>query len=180
MVALDKALKLKKSYCSFVPSALWRERSTIQWPLLASSKVCGKIRSGSAFGPTWIQWIVCFLSTASRNVSGKEGPHDELFFVTIQNEPATVAGSETFSPFFNADIRTPLFSADVLKKCALIALHLIAEEGRGGEDGCHAPGLGDEWKMGCPKSPMWESEGELLSEDESVSSCGSRSHLGRA
>ena len=28
-------------------------------------------------------------------------------------EPATVLGSETFSPFFNADIRTPLFSADV-------------------------------------------------------------------
>ena len=45
-------------------------------------------------------------------------------------EPATVPGSETFSPFFNADIRTPLFSADVLKKCALIAFHLIAEEGK--------------------------------------------------
>ena len=35
---------------------------------------------------------------------------------------------ETFSPFINADIRTPFFSADVLKKCAFIALHLIAEE----------------------------------------------------
>ena len=29
-------------------------------------------------------------------------------------------------------------------------------------------------KMGCPKSPMWESEGEAWSEDESVSSSGSR------
>ena len=28
--------------------------------------------------------------------------------------------------------------------------------------------------MGCPKSPMWESEGESWSEDESVSSSGSR------
>ena len=28
--------------------------------------------------------------------------------------------------------------------------------------------------MDCPKSPMWESEGEALSEDESVSACGSR------
>ena len=54
----------------------------------------------------------------------------------------------------------------VLKKCALVALHFIAEEGRGGEDGCHAPGL-EEWKVGCPKSPMWESEGEAWSEDES-------------
>ena len=39
-----------------------------------------------------------------------------------------------------------LFSADVLKKCALLALHVIAQEGRDG-DGCHVPGLGDEWKM---------------------------------
>ena len=76
-------------------------------------------------------------------------------------------GSETFSPFFNDDIRTPLFSADVLKKCALIALHVIAEGGRDG-DGCHVPGLWDEWKMGCPKISMWESEGEAWSEDESV------------
>ena len=72
------------------------------------------------------------------------GPHGELFFFLIQKEPATVPGSETFSPFFNADIRTRLFSADVLKKCALVALHVIVE-GRGGEDGCHTPDLGDEW-----------------------------------
>ena len=50
---------------------------------------------------------------------------------------------ETVSPFFDADIRTRLFSADILKKCALVALHLIAE-GRGREDGCHAPDLGNE------------------------------------
>ena len=79
---------------------------------------------------------------------------------------------ETFSPIFKADISTSPFSA-VLKKCALIALHLIAEERRKGE-GCHVPGLVDEWEMGCPKSPMWESEGEAWLEDESVSSSGSR------
>ena len=61
-----------------------------------------------------------------------------------------------------------------LKKCALIALHVIAEEGRDGEHGRHAPDLKDEWKVGCPKSPMWESEGEAWSENESVSSSGSR------
>ena len=54
--------------------------------------------------------------------------------------------------------------------CALVALRFIAEEGRDGEDGCRSPGLGNEWKMGCPK----ESEGEAWSEDESVSSSGSR------
>ena len=82
---------------------------------------------------------------------GKYGPHGELFFLLIQKEPATVPVGETFSLFFNADIRTPLFSADVLKKCALIALHLIAEEGRDA-DGCHVRGLGDEWTLGCPKA----------------------------
>ena len=46
------------------------------------------------------------------------------------------------------------------------------EEGRDG-DGFQVPGLGDEWKMGCPKGPMWESEGEAWSEDEDVSSGGS-------
>ena len=33
---------------------------------------------------------------------------------------------------------------------------------------------GDERKMGCPKSPTWESEGEIWSKDETVSSSGSR------
>ena len=72
-------------------------------------------------------------------------------------------GRETVNPFLNADIRTPLFSADVLKKCALLAFHLMAEEGRGA-DGCNAPGLEEEWRMnGFPKSPTWESEGEAWS-----------------
>ena len=68
---------------------------------------------------------VC-LRTASMewNVPGKFGPHGELFLFLIQKELATVAGSENFSPFFNADIRTLFFSAGVLKKCALIAFAL--------------------------------------------------------
>ena len=37
-----------------------------------------------------------------------------------------------------------LTSAAFLKKCALVALDVIAEEGRDG-----VPGLGDEWKMAC-------------------------------
>ena len=92
----------------------------------------------------------------------------------LQMEPAAMPGGETFSPFFAVDIRTSLFSADVLEKCALVALQVIAEEGRDEEVGRHAPDLKDEWKVGCPKSPMWESEGEAWSEDERVSSSGSR------
>ena len=60
----------------------------------------------------------------------------------------------------------------------LPSLHSIAEEGRDGEDGCHGCDLGDEWELGCPKSPMTESEGEAWSEDKSVSSSDSReSHV---
>ena len=60
------------------------------------------------------------------------------------------------------------------RSVALIAIHFMAEGGGDGEDGCRAPGLGYEWKMGCPKSPIWESEGEARSEDESASSSCSR------
>ena len=103
---------------------------------------------------------------------GKYGPHGEFFFFLIQSRQRCRAVRHS-ALFFDADIRTLLCSADVLEQCALLALRTIAEEGRDG-DGCHGPGLGDEWNMGCPKSPMWQSEGEAWSEDESVSSSGSR------
>ena len=106
------------------------------------------------------------------NVPGKYGMHGELFFFLIQKEPAIAPNSETFGPFISPGIRTLLFSADVLKKCELIALHVIAEEGREG-DGFQVPELGEEWQMGCQNSPMWESEGEAWLDDERVSSSGS-------
>ena len=87
--------------------------------------------------------MVCVsLRTASTkwNVPGKYQPHGELFFFLIQKEPATMPGRETCSPLFNAYIRTSSFSADVLKKCALMALHLIAQEGKDSESGCRFPG----------------------------------------
>ena len=86
---------------------------------------------------------VC-LQTASMhwNVPGQYGPHGELSFFLIQKEPATMPGSETFSPFFAAEFRSFFFSADLLKKCALVALHLIAEEGKDSESGCRIPEFG--------------------------------------
>ena len=50
---------------------------------------------------------VC-LRTASMewNAPGKWGPQGELFFFLIQKEPSTVLDSQTFSPFFKADVRT--------------------------------------------------------------------------
>ena len=50
-------------------------------------------------------------------------------FFLIQ-KPAAMPGSEPFSAFFAADIRAPFFSADVLKKCALVGMHVMAAEGR--------------------------------------------------
>ena len=50
----------------------------------------------------------------------------------------------------------------------------MAEEGRGGETGCQTRDFGDMRRFGCPKSPMWDSEGEAWSENESVSSSDSR------
>ena len=65
------------------------------------------------------------------------------------------------------------FPIDIPKKCALLAWHMIAEEGRDG-DGSQVLGLGDDCKMGSPKSPMWESEGEAWLEEEDASSSTSR------
>ena len=95
-----------------------------------------------------------------------------IFFFLIQKEPPIAPNSETLSPFINPGIRLPCSSADVLQNCALIALRVMAEEGRDG-GGFQVPELGEEWKMGCPKSPKWESEGEAWWEDESMSSTAS-------
>ena len=106
-----------------------------------------------------------FLRSASTewNVPRECGAHGELFCFLIQK----------FSPFFNADIRTSL-SLLMSSRSALVALHVVAEEGRDGEVGCRAPGLGTNGRIGYPKSPMWEYEGEVWSKDETVSSSGSR------
>ena len=109
-----------------------RPRARISASFFRRKRRSPRSRSGRAFGPTWISWIVCVcLRTASVewNVPGKYGPHGELFFFFIQKELATMPGNGTLSPFLATEIRTQYFSADVLKKCARIALHFIAEEG---------------------------------------------------
>ena len=141
IVALDKALKC-------VENSYWRS-----WPGCFVEGVFAMAGVGVLQSlwekPMWEGVWPCLdpmdsvcLRTASMawNVPGKYGPHGDLFFFLIRNEPASTPGSETFSTFFNADIRTLLFSPDVLKKCALIALYVIEEQGRDG-DGCHVSGL---------------------------------------
>ena len=87
-------------------------------------KFVGTADLGRACGPYLDPMDSVCLRTASVQwkVPGKYGPHGELCFFPIQKELATMPGSETFCPFLNADIHSSLCSADVLKKCALIAL----------------------------------------------------------
>ena len=110
---------------SFVgPRTLWRQRSAMVGAGFLQSLWEKPIWAG-----VWPYLdpmdSVCFRTASMEwNVPGKYGPHGESFFFLIQKEP----GSDTLSPFINADIRTPLFPTDVLKKCVLLALHLIAEK----------------------------------------------------
>ena len=86
-------------------------------------KFAGKADLGGRLAVLGSQWIVrVCLRTASMvwDVPGKYGPHDELSFFLIQKEPATMPGSETFSPFFNADIRSP-FSLLVSSRSARLS-----------------------------------------------------------
>ena len=47
--------------------------------------------------------------------------------------------------------------ASTLKVCALIDLHCLAADYEMGSSGSQSPDLGDMWKYGCPKSPIWSS-----------------------
>ena len=80
-------------------------------------------------------------------MSGKYGPRGELCFFLLP--------------------QCPFCSADVLKKCALVALH-FKNRGRRKRrrDGCHAPDLEDDWTLGFRKSPAWASKREAWSEDK--------------
>ena len=113
----------------------------------------GFLRSLLGTRPHWDPMDSVWLRTASMewNVQGKYGPHGELFLFLIQKEQAIAPSNEIFSPFINPGIRFSCFFADVRKKCALIALHEVAQEAMGG-DGFQVPELGEEWKMGCQNS----------------------------
>ena len=59
IVALDKALKnVENSYWRVLLALEPCGGSDRQWPVWSSFKICGRSRSGRAFGPSWIRWIV--------------------------------------------------------------------------------------------------------------------------
>ena len=85
--------------------------SGLQWLAQASSNFCGSSLSGRAFGRTWTRGIVCVHAQHpwSGMYQGSTGRMASSFFFLVQKEAVTMLGSETFSPFFTADIRTSLF-----------------------------------------------------------------------
>ena len=137
IVVLDKALNCVESSCWVCSSAENTVVGVISNGLCRlPPKFVGKADLGGRLAPL-----------AS---DGQCAPYGELFFFLIKKELETMPGSETFGPFFAADIHTPFFSGDVLKKCAPIATHLIAEEGRGGESGCRTPDFGGHVEIRLP------------------------------
>ena len=57
----------------------------------------------------------------------------------------------------NEVLRNPWVSAETLKACALINLHLLAADYEVGSSGSPFPDLGDMWKCGCSRSKIWSS-----------------------
>ena len=77
-------------------------------------------------------WDVVRLRTSSSswNVLVKCGPHSELFFFSVRKEPVALTKAVPFKPFV---------SAQTLKACALIGLHLLAAEDEAGSIGGQFP-----------------------------------------
>ena len=105
------------------------------------------------------------LRTASTpwNVPGKYGPHDELFFFLLTKEAVVLSESIEFGP---------CISTKMEKACALIGLHMMAEEISLRSDSATSPDLGDMWRYGCPKGPVWSSNGVEWAGSEGMSSFG--------
>ena len=80
------------------------------------------------------------------NAPGKYGPYGELFFFLLKKEPMVVIEM--------VHVGTSI-SAETIKACTLVGLHMMAEEVVMRLDNDFPPDLGDEWRHGCPRSPVW-------------------------
>ena len=95
-----------------------------QWPVAETLRHGAKDvekRFGEGFGRIWIRGTACVLRTASThwNVPGKYGPHGGHFFFLLKEEPMVLSELVEFGPWF---------SAETVKACALIGLHMMPEE----------------------------------------------------
>ena len=98
-------------------------------------------------------WDSVRLRTASThwNVSGKYGPHGELFFFfLLKKEPTVISELVEFGP---------CVSAETVIACASIGVHMMAEENALWLGSDLSPDIGEFWRNGCTKSPEWISSG---------------------
>ena len=97
--------------------------------------------------PCLDSWDSVRLRTASThwNVPRKYGPHGELFFFLLKKEPIVLSELVEIGP---------CISAATVKACALISLHMMAEENAFRSDSDFSPDLGDTWRYGCPKKAL--------------------------
>ena len=132
------------------------QKAKALWTMMAAKDVREKNTSihcmkRTSWGETRQQGLKMFLVLCggeSSTMAGVGGRSDQLGFNGMEcAREVRVAWRAHFLHYSEGAGRTSLFSADILKKCALVALHLIAEEGGDGEDGCHAPGLETSGKL---------------------------------
>ena len=94
--------------------------------------------------------------------------HEKTFQGSMGRMASSLSSSKRRSP--NEGLPNPFVSAETLKACALIGLHLLAAEGEYGLSGSQSRDLGDMWRYGCPKSPDWDGNVESWTESEGTSS----------
>ena len=64
----------------------------------------------------------------------------------------------------------PCVTAEALKACALIGLHMVAEEATSSSLNGFSPELGDTWRYGDPSNPLWKGDVGRWTESECTSS----------
>ena len=85
----------------------------------------------------------------------------------------------------NEVLSNPCVSADTLKACALIGLHLLAADFEMGSSGSQSPDFGDMWTCGRPTSLIWSSlcSASVTSGDDEVyghnNECGAIEVIGQ-
>ena len=84
--------------------------------------------------------------------------HGELLFFLLKKQLMDLSELVEFGP---------CVSAERVKACALIGLHVMAEENFLRSDSGSSPDLGETWRYGCPKSLVWSSNEWTESEDAS-------------
>ena len=116
------------------------------WPrrLWHGAKDVERAFVGKGFRPVLIRGTVCVCTQHPRigNVPGKYGRHGELFFFLLMKEPTVIFELVEFGP---------CFSAETVKTCALIGLHMTAEENALRSDSDSSPDPREIWRYGCPK-----------------------------